>query len=401
MAGRGRSDPIEWKLLGRWALDGPGRGRSGSVRASDAGRGSGGDEAGAGAQGVGVLDRLLGWFSVDMGIDLGTCNTLVCVRGEGIVLNEPSVVAVRKGTNRVLNDGNAVGWVAKEMLGKTPGSITAIRPLKDGVISDFEITEAMLSYFIRKASGRMSIIGPRVVISVPSGITAVETQAVKNSAQRAGARQTYLVEEPMAAAIGAGLPWTEPTASMIVDIGGGTSEVAILSLADIAVCESVRVAGDDFDEAVINHMKKTYNMMIGEQSAERIKIEIGSAAPVGDETTMEVRGRDMISGLPRKTTITSEEVREALQEPISAIIETVTRTLERAEPELAADLVENGIMLAGGGALLRGLDKVIHNATGLGVKVADDPLTCVARGTSTFLEHLETWKATLETDMDA
>ncbi|MGD9693174.1 MAG: rod shape-determining protein [Phycisphaerales bacterium] len=348
-----------------------------------------------------MLDRLLGWFSVDMGIDLGTCNTLVCVRGEGIVLNEPSVVAVRKGTNRVLNDGNAVGWVAKEMLGKTPGSITAVRPLKDGVISDFEITEAMLSYFIRKASGRMSVIGPRVVISVPSGITAVETQAVKNSAQRAGARQTYLVEEPMAAAIGAGLPWTEPTASMIVDIGGGTSEVAILSLADIAVCESVRVAGDDFDEAIINHMKKTYNMMIGEQSAERIKIEIGSAAPVGEETTMEVRGRDMISGLPRKTTITSEEVREALQEPISAIIETVTRTLERAEPELAADLVENGIMLAGGGALLRGLDKVIHNATGLGVKVADDPLTCVARGTSTFLEHLETWKATLETDMDA
>ncbi len=348
-----------------------------------------------------MLDRLLGWFSVDMGIDLGTCNTLVCVRGEGIVLNEPSVVAVRKGTNRVLNDGNAVGWVAKEMLGKTPGSITAIRPLKDGVISDFEITEAMLSYFIRKASGRMSVIGPRVVISVPSGITAVETQAVKNSAQRAGARQTYLVEEPMAAAIGAGLPWTEPTASMIVDIGGGTSEVAILSLADIAVCESVRVAGDDFDEAVINHMKKTYNMMIGEQSAERIKIEIGSAAPVGDETTMEVRGRDMISGLPRKTTITSEEVREAFQEPISAIIEAVTRTLERAEPELAADLVENGITLAGGGALLRGLDKVIHNATGLEVRVADDPLTCVARGTSTFLEHLETWKATLETDMDS
>ena len=346
------------------------------------------------------LDSLLSWFSVDMGIDLGTCNTLVCVRGEGIVLNEPSVVAVKRGTNRVLNNGQAVGWRAKEMLGKTPGSITAIRPLKDGVISDFEITEAMLSYFIRKVSGRTRLFGPRVVIAVPSGITAVEKQAVKQSAERAGARLVYLVEEPIAAAIGAGLPFAEPTASMIVDVGGGTTEVAIMSLADIATCESVRVAGDDMDEAIMGHMKKHYNLMIGEQTAERIKIEIGSAAAVGEETTMEARGRDMISGLPRKTVVTSEEIREALQEPMNAIIETVTRTLERAEPELAADLVENGIVLAGGGALLRGIDVVLQNATGMDVRIADDPLTCVAAGTAVFLENLEVWKDTIESNLD-
>jgi rod shape-determining protein MreB and related proteins len=268
-----------------------------------------------------ILDQFLGMFSVDMGIDLGTCNTLVCIKGQGIVLNEPSVVAVKKGTNRVLQGGNAVGLVAKEMLGKTPGSISAIRPLKDGVISDFEITEAMLRYFIRRAQGRQHFIHPRVVIAIPSGITAVEKRAVLDSAERAGARRVFLVEEPMAAAIGAGLPVTEPTASMIVDIGGGTTEVAIISLADISVCESVRVAGDDFDEAIVNHMKKTYNMAIGEQMAERIKIEIGSAAPFGDnghEPTMEVRGRDMISGMPRKTAVTAEEIRGALQEPVSA-----------------------------------------------------------------------------------
>jgi rod shape-determining protein MreB len=351
-----------------------------------------------------VFDQVLGMFSVDMGIDLGTCNTLVAVRGQGIVLNEPSVVAVRKGTNQVLQtpDGPAVGWIAKEMLGKTPGTITAIRPLKEGVISDFEITEAMLSYFINKVNGRRSrIFKPRVVISVPSGITAVEKRAVFDSADRAGARRTYLCEQPLAAAIGAGLPWTEPQASMIVDIGGGTSDVAILSLGDIAVCESLRVAGDDFDESIINHMKKTYNLMIGEQTAERIKIEIGSAAPVGEERSMEVRGRDMISGLPRKTVVTSEEIREALQEPVSSICEAVTRTLERAEPELAADLVESGIVLAGGGALLKGLPIVVQNATGLGVRVADDPLTCVARGTAMFLENIELLKMTLENDLDS
>ncbi|HHN77808.1 MAG TPA: rod shape-determining protein [Phycisphaerales bacterium] len=347
-----------------------------------------------------IWERLSQLFTVDMGIDLGTCNTLVAVRGQGIVLNEPSVVAVKKGTNQVLKNGLAVGWVAKEMLGKTPGSISAVRPLKDGVISDFEITEAMLNYFITKVTGRMRWVGPRVVISIPSGITAVERRAVFDSADRAGASRTYLLEEPIAAAIGAGLPFAEPTASMIVDIGGGTTEVAIMSLADIATCQSVRVAGDDMDEAIISHMKRTYNLMIGEQTAERIKIEIGSAAPVGEETSMEVRGRDMISGLPRKTVITSEEVREALQEPVGAIIDTVTSTLEKAEPELAADLVENGIMLAGGGSLLRGLGIVIQKATGLEVRMADDPLTCVARGTAIYLENIEDWKQTLESDMD-
>jgi len=360
---------------------------------------------------VRFLDKLMGWFSVDMGIDLGTCNTLVCVRGKGIVLNEPSVVAVKKGTNQVLQlkDGYAVGWVAKEMLGKTPGSISAIRPLKDGVISDFEITEAMLSYFINKVNGKGPFMRPRVVIAVPSGITAVEKRAVLDSAERAGARRVYLVEEPMAAGIGAKLPVVEATASMIVDIGGGTTEVAIISLADIAQCESIRVAGDDLDEAIISHMKKAYNLMIGEQTAEKIKIEIGSAVPMtggpdspdGQEKTMEVRGRDMISGLPRKTVVTSEEIRECLQEPLMQIVEAVTRTLEKAEPELAADLVDNGICLAGGGALLRGISTMIANSTGLDVRIADDPLTCVARGTAIYLEHLEEWKGTMESDLDA
>jgi len=350
---------------------------------------------------VELLDRLLKYFSLDLGIDLGTCNTLVAVRGQGIVLNEPSVVAVRKGTNQVLKGGQAVGWYAKEMLGKTPGSITAIRPLKDGVISDFEITEAMLSYFINKVRGKYNFVRPTVVISVPSGITAVEKRAVTDSADRAGAKRTYLIEEPMAAAIGAGLPFAEATASMIVDIGGGTTEVAIMSLADIAVCESVRVAGDDMDEAIINYLKRTYNLMVGEQTAERIKIELGSAAEAdGEEGSVDVRGRDMISGLPRKTSIGAGEIREALQEPINAIIDTVVRTLERAEPELAADLVENGITLAGGGALLAGLPTVLYKATGLHVRVAEDPLTCVARGTAIFLEHLEEWKEVLESDHD-
>ncbi len=349
-----------------------------------------------------IFDSLLGMFSIDMGIDLGTCNTLVCVKGEGIVLNEPSVVAVIKGTNRVLQDGNAVGLVAKEMLGKTPGSITAIRPLKDGVISDFEVTEAMLSYFIRRVHGRKRFINPRVVIAVPSGITAVERQAVFDSAERAGARRVYLVEEPMAAAIGAGLPVTEPTASMIVDIGGGTTEVAIISLAGISVCKSVRTAGDDFDDAIVSHMKRTYNMAIGEQMAERIKIEIGSAAAQGDsEPSMDVKGRDMISGLPRKTLISSEEIRGALQEPVNSIIAAITQTLEQAEPELAADLVDNGITMAGGSSLLRGLTTVVSNATGLDVRLADDPLTCVARGTSVYLENLEVWKDTMQSDADS
>jgi len=335
-----------------------------------------------------------------MGIDLGTCNTLVCVRGQGIVLNEPSVVAVKKGTNRVLKNGNAVGVVAKEMIGKTPGTITAIRPMMDGVIADFDITEAMLGYFIRKVHGRRSFVMPRVVIAVPSGITAVEKRAVYNSAERAGARRVYLVSEPKAAAIGAGLPVAEPRASMIIDIGGGTTEVAILSLADISTCESIRVAGDDMDEAIINYMKRTYNLMIGPQMAERVKIEIGSVAEIDNELTMEVRGRDMISGLPRKTVVSSEEIREALKEPVGLIVEAVVRTLEKAEPELAADLVEDGIYLAGGGSLLRGLDTVLSQTTGLNVRTCEDPLTCVARGTSIFLEHLNEWKDTMESDED-
>jgi rod shape-determining protein MreB len=343
------------------------------------------------------LDPILGWFSMDMGIDLGTCNTLVCVRNEGIVLNEPSVVAVRKGTNIVLNNGEAVGLVAREMLGKTPGSISAIRPLKDGVISDFEITEAMLSYFIRKVHGRSGwLIKPRVVIAVPSGITAVERRAVIDSAERAGARRVFLVDEPMAAGIGAGLPITEPTASMIIDIGGGTTEVAIMSLADISSCESVRIGGDDMDEAIIIHLKRTYNLLIGEPRAEQVKIQLGSAAPLAEELTMEIAGRDTISGLPRKIVITSEEIREALKEPIAGIIEAVTKTLEKAEPELAADLIENGMHLCGGGSLLREMDKVLANATGLKVIRVEEPLTCVARGTSVYLENLEIWKDTMD-----
>lgn len=343
-----------------------------------------------------ILDRLFGMFSTDMGIDLGTCSTLVCVRDKGIVLNEPSVVAVRKGTNIVLNNGEAVGLVAREMLGKTPGSITAIRPLKDGVISDFEITEAMLSYFIHKVHGRGGLIKPRVVVAVPSGITAVERRAVVDSAERAGARRVYLVDEPMAAGIGAGLPITDPTASMIIDIGGGTTEVAIMSLADIANAESIRTGGDDMDDAVVAHLKKTYNLLVGDARAEKVKIQVGSAAPLDEELTMEVAGRDTISGLPRKIVITSEEIREALRDPVAAIIEAVTATLEKAEPELAADLIDNGIYICGGGSLLRGMNTVLANATGLTVHVVDDPLSCVARGTSVYLENLEMWKDTMD-----
>ncbi|MBN1341845.1 MAG: rod shape-determining protein, partial [Phycisphaerae bacterium] len=261
-------------------------------------------------------------------------------------------------------------------------------------------TEAMLGYFIRKVHGRRNFFKPRVVIAIPSGITAVEKRAVYGSAERAGARRVYLVEEPMAAGIGANLPIAEPTASMIVDIGGGTTEVAIMTLADIAVCASIRQAGDDMDEAIINHMKKTYNLMIGPQMSEQVKIEIGSAAPLSEELTKEVRGRDMISGLPRKTMVTSEEIRESMKEPIGSILDCVTNTLERAEPELAADLVENGIHLAGGGALLRGLDEVLSKATGLMCKLVEDPLSCVARGTSVYLENLAEWKDTMESDED-
>lgn len=348
------------------------------------------------------LRRLMGLFSLDMGIDLGTCNTLVVVRGEGIVLNEPSVVAVRKGTNEVLKtrDGEAVGLAAKAMVGRTPGSITVIRPLKEGVIADFEITQAMLSYFIRKVHGNRAIAHPRVVIAVPFGITAVEKRAVLNSAERAGAYRVYLIDEPKAASIGAGLPIHEPRASMIVDVGGGTTEVAVLSLDDIAACTSMRVAGDDMDEAIMNYMRRTYNLMIGPQTAENIKIQVGSTAPLPEETKTDVKGRDMISGLPRRAVVTSEEIRESLKEPVGQIIEGVLHTLEQLEPELAADLVDDGICLAGGGALLRGLDTILAKASGLDVRIAEDPLTCVARGTAECLENLDAWAPAMDSDQD-
>jgi rod shape-determining protein MreB len=298
----------------------------------------------------------------------------------------------------VLLDGQAVGFEAKAMLGKTPGSIQAIRPMKDGVIADFEITEAMLRYFISKVHKRSWGYKPRVVIAVPSGITTVEKRAVRNSAERAGARRVYLIEEPRAAGIGVGLPVEEPTASMVCDIGGGTTEVAILSLGDIVTSTSIRVAGDEMDEAITNHMKRTYNLLIGEQTAERIKIEIGSAYPLEKELTMEVRGRDLIAGLPRRAIVNSEEIREAVKEPIDAIVGAVKLTLEQTQPELAADLVTNGLVMCGGGSLLRGIDKVIAEETGLPVRIADDPVAAVCRGTGLFLERLDFWKRYLEGD---
>ena len=345
---------------------------------------------------VNLIDWIFGLFSTDMGIDLGTANTLVNVRGEGIILSEPSVVAVKRGTNKILKNGTAVGLSAKEMIGRTPGEIVAIRPLRNGVIADFEVTEAMLAYFIRKVHNRRWGVKPRIVISVPYGITAVEKQAVINSAERAGAREVYLIEEPMAAAIGAGLPVAEPNGCMIVDIGGRTTEVAVISVTGIVVAESIRCAGDKMDEAIVQHMRRTYNLMIGEQTAERIKIKIGSAFPLEEELEMEVRGRDLLAGLPRKAIVTSEEIREALKEPIEQIVEAVKRTLERTPPEIAADLVENGITLAGGGVLLRGLDKLIAREVELPLRVAEDPLRCVARGTGVILEELDLLRQILE-----
>jgi rod shape-determining protein MreB len=334
-----------------------------------------------------MIDRFLGLFSNDIGIDLGTANTLVFVREKGIVLREPSVVAVQQGTKKVL----AVGDEAKRMLGRTPGSIVAIRPLKDGVISDFEITEEMLKAFIKKAHrGRKWFAPhPRVVIAVPSGITEVEKRAVCESANHAGARSVRLIEEPLAAAIGVGLPVQDAAGNMIVDIGGGTTEVAIISLGGIVFSRSVRVAGDELDESIINYMKRAYNLMIGERTAEEIKIKIGSAYPMEKETSMEVRGRDLVAGLPKTLTITSQEVREALLEPVSIIVESVRITLERCPPELSADLVERGIVLAGGGALLRGLDSLLAEETGLPVHVAEDPLSAVVEGTGKVLQEIE------------
>ncbi len=327
---------------------------------------------------------LLGLFSNDMGIDLGTANTLVYVKGEGIVLMEPSVVAVQAGTNNVL----AVGEEAKKMLGRTPGSIVAIRPLKDGVIADFDITESMLRYFIRKVHNRRALVAPRVVVAVPSGITEVEKRAVKDSAEQAGARQVFLVEEPMAAAIGVGLPVQEPAGNLVIDVGGGTTEVAIISLAGIVFSKSVRVGGDEMDEAITQYLKRNYNLMIGERTAEQIKISIGSAYPLKEEMSMEVKGRDMIAGLPKTLRVTSEEVREALAEPISTIVEVVRIALERCPPELSADLVDRGLIMAGGGALLRGFNRLISEETGLPVHIADDPLSAIAIGTGKVLDEL-------------
>jgi rod shape-determining protein MreB len=331
-----------------------------------------------------MFNFLLGLFSDDIGIDLGTANTLVYVKDRGIVLREPSVVAIQAGTNRVL----AVGEEAKQMLGRTPGSIVAIRPMKAGVIADFEITEAMLRYFIRKIHNRRKMVRPRIIIAVPSGITEVEKRAVKDSAIHAGAREVYLIEEPMASAIGVGLPVQEPAGNMIVDIGGGTTEVALISLAGIVFCRSVRVGGDEMDDHIVQYMRRVYNLMIGERTAEEIKISVGSAYPMEQEMTLDVKGRDQVAGLPKTLTITSEEIREALQEPVSAIIEAIRTTLERCPPELSADLVDRGMVLAGGGSLLRGLDKLIAEQTGLPVHRADDPLSAVAEGIGVVLNEL-------------
>ena len=336
------------------------------------------------------LDPILGWFSNDLAIDLGTANTLVYVKGKGIVLSEPSVVAVRKNArdrNKVL----AVGREAKMMLGRTPGNIVAIRPMKDGVIADFEITEAMLRHFIRKVHNRRSLIRPRIIICVPSGITPVEKRAVKESAESAGAREVYLIEEPMAAAIGAGLPITEPICNMVVDIGGGTSEVAVISLAGIVYSKSVRVGGDKMDESILQYIKRMYNLAIGERTSEIIKTTIGNAYP-GEMETMDVKGRDLVTGIPKIITINSDEVRQAIQEQIDTIVSTVKTALEQTPPELAADIVDRGIYLTGGGALLKNLDTLLHLETGLPIKITEDPLSTVVLGSGKALDNLNILK---------
>lgn len=327
-------------------------------------------------------------FSKDIGIDLGTANTLVYMRGKGIIIREPSVVAVDVKMDRV----SYVGQEAKDVIGRTPGSIVAVRPLKDGVIADFDMTTSMLQEFIRKALKGRAFAGSRVrvIICIPSGVTAVERRAVKEATQNAGAKRVSIIEEPMAAAIGAGLPVAEPTGSMIVDIGGGTSEVAVISLGGIVTSRSVRVAGDEFDSSIINYIKKKYNLLIGERTAENIKIAIGSAYPYADnEPSMDIKGRNLLNGLPENITVTSEEIREALSEPLSHVIEAIKVTLEKTPPELAADIIDQGIMLAGGGALLKGLDLLIHAETGMPVKVAERPLDCVADGTGKVLENID------------
>ena len=340
-----------------------------------------------------IFDGLLGRFTRDMGVDLGTANTLVYVRREGIVLREPSVVARRVDGGEVL----AVGDEAKKMIGRTPGDIVATRPLRDGVIADFDTTASMLGYFIRRGLRGRSLMRPRVIVGIPSGVTEVEKRAVIDATLQAGAREAYLIEEPMAAAIGAGLPVSEPVGSMVVDIGGGTTEVAVIALGGIVTARSIRVAGDEMDEAIIQYSRKAYNLLIGERTAEDIKIKIGSAYPQKEEQTIEVRGRDLVSGLPRTVRMTSTEIREAMAEPIAAIVEAVKMTLERTPPELAADIVDRGIIMAGGGSLLRGLDRLLGEETGMPVMLTDDPLSAVVLGTGKALEEIETLKKVLIT----
>ncbi|MCC6729305.1 MAG: rod shape-determining protein [Chthonomonadales bacterium] len=333
-----------------------------------------------------MLRGLLGRFSRDMGVDLGTANTLVHVRGRGILLREPSVVAIDRDSKKVL----AVGEEAKRMLGRTPGNIIAIRPLKDGVIADFDQTEKMLRYFIEKVNRRTMWTAPRVVVGIPSGVTEVERRAVIDATKKAGAKEAFLIEEPMVAAVGAGMPIVEPTGSMIVDIGGGTTEVAVISLSGIVTSRSIRVAGDEIDEAIGAYVRRTFNLYIGDRTAEEAKFEVGSAFPSDRPRSMEVRGRDLLSGLPRSATITSDEIRDAIQEPVNAIVEAVKVTLETTPPELAADIMERGIVLAGGGALLEGLDRLISRETLMPVHIAADPLSCVVIGTGRVLEEINT-----------
>ncbi len=338
-----------------------------------------------------LFDWLYGLFSNDLAIDLGTATTLTFVKGKGIVSNEPSVVAVQRGNNGV-KKVLAVGKEAKEMLGRTPGNIVAVRPMKDGVIADFEVTEAMLRYFINRAHNRKTLVRPRIIICVPSGITEVEKRAVRDSALAAGAREVYLIEEPMAAAIGAGLPITEPSGNMIVDIGGGTTEVAVISLAGIVMSKSIRVGGDKMDEAIVSHIKRKYNLLIGERTAEDIKKQIGSAYPMEEVMTVEVKGRDLVAGVPKTLTINSDEIRDALAEPVNAIVEAVRVVLERTPPELSADIVDRGIVLSGGGSQLKNLDVLLREETGLPVMVSENPQLAVVLGTGKALDELKLLK---------
>ncbi len=341
-----------------------------------------------------------GYFAVDLAIDLGTANTLISVPGEGVVLNEPSVVAVAEGTNRILSGGCAVGHLARQMLGRTPHSITVVRPLAEGVIADFELCEAMLRYFLRKVERSRWGVKPRALLSVPGSITPVEKRALYNSAQRAGLREVFLMQEAMSAAVGVGLPVMEPVASMVCDIGGGTTEVAVVSLADVVASQSLRVAGDAMDQAIVDYLRRNYSLKIGLSTAEQLKIDIGSAAPLDEELVDEVRGVDSISGMPRRATVTSEEIRQALAEPLAAIVEGIQGTLDHTSPELASDLVDHGLVLAGGGALLRGLDRFLAERTGLPARVSPDALIAVAQGNSICLEHLDQWRSKVETSND-